>query len=260
MLQRVFAALSYFTRIPSPYPQDRKPPKGSSCYAPLVGWVVGMFSALVFVCIAYVLPLSLAVVFSVISSILLTRGLHEDGWADFCDGFGGGWDREATLRIMRDPNCGVFALLGLTVVVLTKLLSVFEIAQHGGGHWLIITTFISAHAISRLAAVSMMRDYDYAGDATTTRAGHMSARMRGGDFIVALVTGLAPLVGLAFVAGSEVLALIFLVWAVRWVLARQIITRLGGYTGDCMGAIQQISEVVFYLGLLALLGAQGQLS
>ena len=191
-----------------------------------------------------------------VGTIWLTRGLHEDGLADFCDGFGGSTERTRTFEIMRDSNVGVYAVLGLVSVLSLKYSSLIELMSSQGLNdslWVIFLIFTSAHALSRLAAVSMMMTADYVSDMGPTRAGIMSHRMSKLDVVVAAMGGVLPLVFLALVLGSEVLVVVAIVAILRIVLARQIIRRLGGYTGDCMGAIQQITEVSFYLGLLVML-------
>ena len=146
--------------------------------------------------------------------------------------------------------------MGLVSVLSLKYSSLIELmSSQDLNHslWVIFLIFTSAHALSRLAAVSMMMTADYVSDMGTTRAGIMSHRMSKLDVVVAAMGGLLPLVFLALVLGSEVLVVVAFVGILRIVLARQIIGRLGGYTGDCMGAIQQITEVSFYLGLLVML-------
>ena len=255
-LVRLFAALTYFTRIPAPTGSHEKPPKGSACYAPLIGWLVGTIAAVIYIVADVFLPSTVAMLMSMIGTIWLTRGLHEDGLADFCDGFGGSLERNRTFEIMRDSNVGVYAVLGLVSVLSVKFSSLIElVSAQAFTHslWAIYLVFTSAHALSRLAAVSMMMTADYVSDVGTTKAGSMSHRMSKGDIVVAVIGGLLPLVFLAVVLGSGVLVAVAMVAVVRIVLARQILDRLGGYTGDCMGAIQQMTEISFYLGLLVML-------
>jgi adenosylcobinamide-GDP ribazoletransferase len=104
-----FAALLFFTRIPCPKNIEVSKEHFEKCskYLPLIGWIVCGFSAFVYFGSSFILPQSIAILFSMLFSVLLTRGLHEDGLADVCDGFGGGWNKEKILSIMKDSATGV---------------------------------------------------------------------------------------------------------------------------------------------------------
>ena len=83
-----------------------------------MGWIVGGGTALTYVLLSFILPQSIVIIMSILASILLTGGLHEDGLADVCDGFGGGWNKEKILSIMKDSSTGVYGVIGIVMVML----------------------------------------------------------------------------------------------------------------------------------------------
>ena len=109
-LARFFTALGYFTRLPVPAWVAWSPERlaRAAAYLPLVGWVVGLAGAAALAALALVLPVSLAVLLSIALTVRLTGALHEDGFADACDGLGGGWDKAQILAIMKDSRIGSY--------------------------------------------------------------------------------------------------------------------------------------------------------
>src|SRR5690554_3714540 len=113
-----FTALGFFTRIPVPagIPWSPERLNHAARYFPLVGVVVGGVGAASFVAFNWLLPVSLAVILSMAVTIRLTGAFHEDGWADACDGLGGGWDKLQVLAIMKDSRNGSYATVGLVLM------------------------------------------------------------------------------------------------------------------------------------------------
>lgn len=254
------SALTYFTRIRSPIAIDQARAEGSACLAPVVGWIVGAVAAVVFLAAELVFPVTVSIVLSMVASILVTGALHEDGFMDFCDGFGGGATREQTLRIMRDSTVGAFAVLGAVMILLLKLAALVALATALAAEGrpvgaILAATLVAAHGASRFVAVAFMYTGDYVPGDSPTKAAAMAKRMRGEELLIAAAGGVLPVVVLGAVSeGIVVFALVpllFVFIAMDHLLKR----RIGGYTGDCLGAAQQISEVVFYLGVLALVAA-----
>ena len=130
--QYLLNAVRFFTRIPLPRSVSPDPETQHQAlkYFPLVGWLVGSACALTFHLAAEYWPASVAVILSIIVGILLTGALHEDGFADSCDGFGGGWDKAQVLTIMKDPRIGSYAALGLILLLLLKTVTLIELASH----------------------------------------------------------------------------------------------------------------------------------
>lgn len=239
-------AVMFFTRIPVPkwtrYNADLL--HQSAMYFPLIGLLVGAFSAAVYVAAALVLPLSLAVLLSMAASILLTGGFHEDGLADTCDGFGGGWRRDDILRIMRDSRLGTFGALGLLLAISTKWASLLAMPAEK-----LPFILIAGHGFSRLAATSLIRYGSYAREDDDSKSKPLATEMTSARWLVAVAFGLIPLMLLtpAYTALALLPLLPFTLWLYRY-FRRWI----DGYTGDCLGATQQLTEVLYYLSLLGI--------
>ena len=152
------AALTYFTRIRTPKVIDARRTEGAACLAPVIGWIVGAAAAVTFAISYLIFPIPVAVILSLAASILITGGLHEDGWMDFCDGFGGGTDREQTLRIMRDSQVGAFAVMGAIVVLSLKITILSQLVSViAPDRWRMLGTLVARRHGSRMRRYSHCR-------------------------------------------------------------------------------------------------------
>ncbi|OGS90436.1 MAG: hypothetical protein A2Z95_04310 [Gallionellales bacterium GWA2_60_18] len=255
-LRLFLTAVQFFTRIPVPawVGHSAQQLEQAARYLPLVGMLVGAIAAAVLYLGAQVLPLSLAVGLSIAASILVTGAFHEDGLSDFADGFGGGHTKEKMLAIMKDSRVGAYGVIAIVLALLLKYQALFELC---GRHSLPLAAaaLIAAHSVSRLMAASLMLTQRYIRDDDSARAKPVAQQLSRFSFAVALLTGSATL-GLLYAAGADATALFSATFAallMRAYLAWRLQQRLGGYTGDCLGAVQQLSELAFYLGLLAAL-------
>jgi len=235
-------ALGFFTRIPVPSFADfqERDLNHSAKYFPLVGIIVGAVGALVFWLCDILLPLEVAVLLSMTATILLTGAFHEDGLSDAVDGLGGGWSKEQVLTIMVDSRIGSYGAVALLLALLTKYQALsYQVAA------LIPVSLIAAHALSRLCAVLVMFTQSYVKFEGKSKP--LATQLNVRDLIFATFFGLLPL---AFLDMKFLFALVpvALVWL--WFSAK-IKKRIGGYTGDCLGAMQQLTELAFYIGLLA---------
>jgi len=246
-IQIFFAALMFYTRIPGPrrISNSEEYLNKSVKYLPLAGWLIGGFSALVFYSCIYILPIPVSIVLSMAASILLTGAFHEDGIADVCDGFGGGYTRERKLEIMKDSRIGVFGTIGLIMVLGLKFILLNEI-------YVTIVPFaiIAAHSLSRFAAITIMNTLQYARkEEEKSKVISFVKKMTIPELIIAGMFGILPL---ALFQNYFYFLLIIPVFITRWLLGTYFKKQIGGYTGDCLGATQQLCEVVFYLSLLVL--------
>ncbi|MFZ2629816.1 MAG: adenosylcobinamide-GDP ribazoletransferase [Rugosibacter sp.] len=247
-LLRFFAALRFFTRLPVPawvgHSQDQL--DHAARYFPLIGVLVGAITALVTAAAASVLPVSLAIVLGMAASVLLTGAFHEDGFADVCDGFGGGWDKAQVLTIMKDSRVGSYAVVGVGLLLLAKWNALNEI--DAAFDWPALPlALVATHAASRLASASLIFALDYVREDATTKAKPLATRMARHELAIAAVCGLSPCLLLPL---AEALTALAAMGITTWLLARYFVRRIGGYTGDCLGATQQLAELAFYLGLL----------
>lgn len=249
-LRIFFTAVQFFTRLPIPSWVGYEPDwvRASARYFPLIGIVVGGVTAALLLLTARVLPMPLAVLLSTIGGILLTGALHEDGFADVCDGFGGGHTPIKIIEIMRDPRIGAFGAIGIGLLLALKIIALTSMSVS-----MTALALLLAHPLSRLAATTLIWRMNYA--APKGKASLAAQSMTLTSFIIACVPVLILLVLVFFFHAitmrTVVIAVVAMLISTAW-LARKFQKSLGGYTGDCLGAVQQVSEAVFYLALLAL--------
>lgn len=252
-IRLILTAVQFFTRVPVPawVGHSARQLDQSARYFPLVGMGVGALAAGVFWLSTLLLPLSLAVVLSMLAGILITGAFHEDGLSDFVDGMGGGYTREKMLAIMKDSHVGAYGVLAIVLALLIKFAALLEISNK---HTLVFisATLVAAHCISRLLAVSIMMTQSYVRDDDTARAKPVAQGLSNVSFMIAILTGMLA-VALLLVAGGDIVNIVSALACallLRIYLGRLLQKKLGGYTGDCLGAVQQITEIGFYLGLL----------
>ena len=246
----LLTAFGFFTRIPIPYKFAFSQEYLNKCnrYLPLVGYVVGGISALVFYLFALIFPHSIAVLLSMSTSILLTGAFHEDGFADVCDAFGGGWTKEKILTIMKDSRVGAYGAIGIFMLLLLKFTVLNEIPSE-----YIVKAIIIGHVISRLMAVWTMHSLSYVREDESSKSKPVTKALQIKDLIIAFSTALISLV--LFTDYRIIFILLPAFTAKKWL---EIYFRkwIGGYTGDCLGSIQQVTEVVVYLCMIALITYQ----
>jgi adenosylcobinamide-GDP ribazoletransferase len=243
-------AIMFFTRIPVPkkLPFSEELLNSSSKYLPVIGWIVGGLTAFSFYGFNQLLPVSVSILLSMGFSILLTGGFHEDGFSDVCDGFGGGYSKLKILEIMKDSRIGVYGGTGLILILITKFFAIYELEIN-----LIALMLILAHTTSRFAPVLFMFTYEYVREDSTSKVKPVGKKINTTEFIFAGITMLAPFI---FLFTSNLLYL-FAIGAViifTFVFSNYCYRKIGGYTGDCLGAVQQITETGFYIVVLILSG------
>ncbi len=238
-------AVQFLTRIPVPSFErfetewlDR-----SAKYFPLVGGFVGGISGLALWGASQVWPVYLAALIAVAVGIIATGCFHEDGLADTADGLGGGLTRERRLEIMKDSRIGTYGAIALLMVLALKVTAIASLDLASA-----IGALIAAHASARLATVVAIQAMPYAGDADAAKVKPLATGVTERELIVAAAFGLAPtflvdpacfVIGLA---GGAIPALL---------LAFQSKRLIGGYTGDVLGAIEQVFEIGFLLAVVA---------
>lgn len=248
-LRLFFIALQFFTRIPIPQRVGFHPEwlHHATQYFPAVGIVVGVLTAATHAGAAQLWPPVIAVLLSTILGILLTGAFHEDGFADVCDGLGGGYTAERTLEIMKDSRVGAFGAIGIFLMLALKIATLACLPV-----WTAAAGLLAAHPVSRLISAVLIRFMSYAKN--EGKAKPLATRMNNGEFLIALVTGLLPVFLLTISGALQWQAVLagcsLAVCGAAW-MSRLFMRRLGGYTGDCLGAVQQVAEALFYLGLLS---------
>jgi adenosylcobinamide-GDP ribazoletransferase len=237
------AALRFFTRLPVPAWVGHSDDQAvrSLRYLPLVGALVGAVGAAATLAAAQLWPMSLAVPLGMVATVLLTGALHEDGFADACDGFGGGRDAEHVLAIMKDSRLGSYGAIGIGLLLLAKWQALLTVAPAR-----LAAALVASHAASRLVPVLLAGWLDYVRASGGKSQAVATRRPGGAELLPAAVFALAPCLLLPPAAALAGWLGALLAGLLAWRLFRR---RIGGYTGDCLGAAQQGSELAFYLGL-----------
>ena len=247
MLRRELAAfaeaLRFFTRLPLPgwVPYTPEALQRVPLYLPVVGLLVGALSAAVYITAGLVLPPAVALLLAMAATLYATGAFHEDGLADTADGLGGGWEKARILSIMKDSRIGSYGVIALGMALLGKfvLLSALPAAQLP---WVLL----AGHVVSRAFALLPMATMDYARDDDSTKSRPLATRLSPSALLMAGLLGwavLQPLPGMQVLAGLGIATT-----GTLWLMAK-FRRWLGGYTGDCLGAVQQVAELAFYLGV-----------
>ncbi len=247
-LRLFFTALQFFTRVPVPAWVGWSPAQlnASARWFPLVGVVVGAVAGGVYEAALWLWPTSVAVLLSMAASVLLTGAFHEDGWADSCDGFGGGGsDRPRVLAIMKDSRVGSYAVVGLVLMLGVKYQALLAVQNLSGGQFVAVS--VASHALSRAAVLWVMARLVYVREDALAKSKPIAQGIGAGALMVGVLTAALPaatLGGAGLAAGLACAGVAAV--AVPWLRAR-----LGGYVGDALGATQQMAEVACLLALLA---------
>jgi adenosylcobinamide-GDP ribazoletransferase len=243
MLAPLLAAFTFLTRLPLPGADhvDGETLARSSLWFPVVGAVVGGVGGGVLVAAARVWPPLVAAVLALLATVLLTGAFHEDALADAADGLGGGVTRERALAIMKDSRIGSYGAVALVLVLSGRIACLAALEPMEGARAL-----IGAHVLGRWSSLPLMRLLPYAridGSARPFVGAVTGLRLVGGTLLAAGLAGPA--------LGARTLPAGLAAVAVTALAARYFRARLGGITGDCLGATNQIVELITYLTVLA---------
>jgi len=246
-------ALSFFTRIPVRLPEVIKPEMlhKASRYFALVGVFIGVVTALIFAVFASFLPISLAILISMACSLLLTGAFHEDGWADVWDGFGGGWTVEQKLNIMKDSRLGTYGAAALFFILMLKYQSLLLLTSSEDNSILMLCcALILAHTLSRAVSTSLIFSMTYVSEDAQSKVKPLAQHLSINSLLVLVITG--ALVLFILLPALHCLVMVICLWGMRQLLIFWFNRQLGGFTGDCLGAAQQVLEVAIYIILLVL--------
>ncbi len=241
--QLFLLAVQFMTRLPVPgdVPYSDDLAIRSARYYPLVGVLVGVIGAIVLLLAGQVLAWPVAVLLSMAATLLVTGAFHEDGLADAADGLWGGSTPERALEIMRDSRLGTYGAVSLGMMLALKAAILMSVTP-----WAAALLLVGGHSLGRMACVHVIATTQYARD---VGAKFVAPRVTPDGYRVALATALVVLLvlvlGLGLVAaGSAAVLCVALGQLFRLIILR----KLGGYTGDCLGAVQQMAELGLYLG------------
>lgn len=241
---KVLASFIFFTRLPfwriATVPAESFK-RAVDCW-PLVGWLTGGSMALSLYLFSHIVPVQLAVILAVLTRLLMTGALHEDGLADFFDGFGGGINRDRILSIMKDSHIGTYGVLSLILyfALLVTTLSALPV------NMACLTIFVG-DTWCKTCTAQIINILPYARKEEEAKAKVTYSRMSTSAFILALLMGILPTLCLFPYANW---ALLLVPMVVTGLFIYYIKQKIGGYTGDCCGACFLLSELFFYLAIL----------
>lgn len=245
-MNNIGAALIFFTRLP--FWRIFKVPneyfKQVINYWSVVGWLTGTVMAGVLWGASRVFPLHIAVVLAILSRLLITGALHEDGLADFFDGFGGGTSKERILAIMKDSHIGTYGVLSLIFYFLLLFLLISSLPLH-----IACLVIMAGDPLCKFIGSLITLRLPYARNEETSKAKMVYRSMVLRTFILSAVFGLVPfivLLPMKYWLGAILPILTFLL------LTSLMNKKIQGYTGDCCGALFLMCELSFYLGIVAL--------
>jgi len=269
-------AIMFLTRIPvgKNLPYSKEHLQASARYFSWVGIMVGLIGGSVFAGLSMYFSPALSIIFSMLITIIVTGSFHEDGLADCCDAFGGGWSKEKILTIMKDSRLGTYGVVGLIAALSIKFILILELCSAYYTPFVAII-FIAAHSTSRFMAVTVMQQLPYVQDIDTSKSKPLADRVLNTKELIILSIGVLVSLFLVYIiiapatlnptpfsirlsTASLYLFPLFVILImlpaiiIRYFAGRFFTKWIGGYTGDCLGATQQLCEIGFYIGCLIL--------
>jgi adenosylcobinamide-GDP ribazoletransferase len=244
-------ALRFLTILPVPSSATAQEPDWlSRCvkYFPLVGIGIGLASAAMWCLAGEIWGPVIAALLAVVTSIVVTGALHEDGLADTADGFGGGWTVEKRLTIMKDSRIGAYGALALSFGIALRIAALADWPL-----WTGVAALVAVHAAARITPAFVLSRMAYKGDVAAMKVAYEESPIRSDEFRFALMVVIVALLPLAFVSFTAVASGLLLGGALAAALAAWSRRLIGGYTGDVLGAIEQVFETGFLLGVAAVI-------
>ena len=259
-IRHYLLAVQFFTRIPVTgrlaawvgySPQMLR---ASAAHFPGVGVLVGALvaglTALLLVFLPQASPLSplVAAVLGTVFSVMLTGAFHEDGLADIADGLGGSQNRERALEIMKDSRVGAFGAIAVVLVLFAKV-SLLALIGDVCPEVMVVGIF-AAHVASRTFPLLLIRLLPHVGDVAGSKSKPLADQITGLSMFIAILWLFMALAGVFIVYDAIYLIASMVAASVAFLYMWRLFTkRLQGFTGDCLGATQQVCEAAFYLGL-----------
>lgn len=252
------SSVRYNTRIivPSWVEHSDEYLNSSSRYFPLVGWIVGTATWFVLWVSDLSLTREISIVLAMAVSVLVTGAFHEDGFTDVCDGFGGGWTKEKILEIMKDSRIGAFGTIGIILVLLLKFVCYKSLEEFSIE--VLFITILSSHSSSRFWSLFTAKTLSYVREDQLSKAKPIIQTLKTYNVVIAGIWGLAPWLLFfhnEYLPSDRVFGFLlypFLLQTFGYLYLRSFYKKwLGGYTGDCLGAVQQVTELLYLIGIVA---------
>ena len=242
----IWAALIFFTRLP--FWRAYQPPQSSYKtvveYWPLTGWLTGGTMAATLYFGSMVLPHAVAVIAAIAVRLLITGALHEDGLADFMDGFGGGGDRERILAIMKDSHIGTYGVLGLIIYLLLLGTALYSMPVTVAA-----LAILGADPFSKMVTSQLVNMLPYARREEDAKNKTVYRKPSFAAGLSLTVQGLLPLIIMIWLTGISWYLVIAIPPLVMYFLYLLMLRKIRGYTGDCCGAVCLLVELAVYLSI-----------
>lgn len=247
---RICASFIFFTRLP--FWRLHEPPK--ECYRtvvehwPLTGWLTGGAMAATLYFGSVVLPQTIAVLLAIIVRLLITGALHEDGLADFLDGFGGGGNnRERILAIMKDSHIGTYGVIGMILYMLLLFASLISIPPYYAA-----LMIFAADPYSKMVTSQLILMMPYARREEEAKSKMVYRKFGAWAGVCLAIQGLLPMVAFIYITDISWEMLIFIPALTMYFLYLMMWRKIHGYTGDCCGAVCLLVELTIYLIVAAI--------
>jgi adenosylcobinamide-GDP ribazoletransferase len=238
-------ALMFMTRLPvgKGYVFRSQDLPRSAVYFPIVGVMIGLLGGLVLLCAEPFFPPVIAVLFCMGTTVLVTGALHEDGLADAMDGLLGGQEPRQRLEIMRDSRLGSYGAVALWFSLTAKAFVLTSLLEEGVLK--AVTALIVAQGLGRAATVVLLFSHPY------VRSDQSKASPFGNAVTLkeALLALIFPVLLSFVLLGNKSVLILIAAAAGTWAAGRYFQKKIGGITGDCLGAASQLIELVCYLSL-----------
>jgi adenosylcobinamide-GDP ribazoletransferase len=257
-LRLLMIAVQFYTRIPIPAWVGWQPEwlTQSARYFSVIGLIVGAISASVWLLAAQLMPATVAATLAVIAAVLTTGAFHEDGLADACDGFGAGGTPERILTIMKDSQVGAYGAIGVGLVLLLRVQLLVSFSLVLGA-----AVLVCGHIVSRTCAIALVTRHSYVGLSdraatdTLSKAKPAVMGLAHKDVWLCAALGVVLCAAIAVGAGFVQHAYAFSIASAcsglaAWRAGAFFQRHIGGITGDCLGATQQVCECVFTMAFL----------
>lgn len=244
-MKKILAAFMFFTRLPF-WRLANVPSayfKNIVSLWPLVGWFTAGIMVLVLYSSSLILPGSVAILLAIIARLLLTGCLHEDGLADFLDGFGGGTSKEKTLSIMKDSHIGTYGVIGLVLYFAMFYLLLDSVPLSLAG-----SAILAADPFCKGISAMIINKLPYVRKEEEAKNKTVYSKMTPSELSICILLAGLSLIWLP--SFSYFLAIILPI-AIFLILVNFMKRKIGGYTGDCCGATFLLTELSFYLGVCA---------
>ena len=264
-LRHYLLAIQFFSRIPVTgrlaawVGWSAEMQRASAAHLPGVGWLVGLWAAALVTLVLWLLPGSpwtplLAALISTAGTLWLTGGFHEDGLADVADGLGGFVPAERALEIMKDSRLGSYGVMALVMALLTKVMLLAAVVDRTMPYWGLVPAVIlvvAMHVLSRFAPLVLMHNLAHVGLAASSKTLNVAGQQLGWRGLITGALWTLPIVALLWWFGSGwlILKIAIACSVTTWLLQRWLRKRLGGMTGDCLGACQQLNELAVLLAV-----------